>query len=85
MPLPAGASRRFGDSRFRVTGVPVASTLSADGKRLAVLSSVYGREAVVLLVLDAASGAPLVRTGVGAQGGVYAALYHDWAAGTKTV
>jgi WD40 repeat protein len=59
--LPPGAVRRFGGERFRVAGSPLASALSADGTRLAVLGYAEGRDEVVLTIFDADMGRPLCR------------------------
>jgi WD40 repeat protein len=61
LPLPAGALRRFGDDRFRVGGWPLATGLSPDGTRLAVLTSAQGRNEAVLTVFDADTGRPVSR------------------------
>src|SRR5262249_18524186 len=53
---PPGLLRRFGSDRFRITGAPLASALSPDGTRLAVLSAAQGRGQVILNVLDTETG-----------------------------
>jgi WD40 repeat protein len=62
-PLPAGALGRFGSDHFRVPGLPgspMASALSADGSRLAVLWCASGKQ-VVLDMFDTVDGAPVSR------------------------
>jgi WD40 repeat protein len=66
--LPPGALQRFGDDRFRVSGWPLASALSPDGTRLAVLSSVHSRNQVILSVCDANTGRPVCRASVESAG-----------------
>jgi WD40 repeat protein len=66
--LPPGAVQRFGDDRFRVAGWPLASALSPDGARLAVLGSARGRNQAILSVFDAETGRPLCRAAVESAG-----------------
>lgn len=64
---PQSPARRFGDERFRVAGWPIASALSADGSRLAVLASVNNAK-VTLQVFDAGTGRPVCRGEVDTRG-----------------
>jgi DNA-binding beta-propeller fold protein YncE len=64
LPLPAGAVRRFGDDRFRIAGAPLASALSPDGTRLAVLSFAQRRSQALMTVFDADTGRPVCRGSV---------------------
>jgi WD40 repeat protein len=63
-PLPAGAIRRFGSDRFRFAGRPLASALSADRTRLAILSFLSAKDHVLLRVFDADTGLPICRATV---------------------
>jgi RNA polymerase sigma factor (sigma-70 family) len=62
--LPPGALRRFGGDRFRITGWPLASALSPDGTRLAVLASVQGGNHVTLTVCEADTGRPVSQASI---------------------
>lgn len=62
--------RRIGDDRFRFTGTAAASALSADGRRLAVLSWSSIRRTAIVTIFDVASRRPLVvgRTAIAGTG-----------------
>ncbi len=62
--LPPDALRRFGDDRFRIAGWPLASALSPDGARLAVLTSAQGQNQAILTIFDIENGRPVCRTTV---------------------
>jgi WD40 repeat protein len=63
-PLPPGAIRRFGSDRFRFAGYPIASALSPDGNRLAVLAMAWEVHQAVLTVFEADTGKPICRGSV---------------------
>jgi WD40 repeat protein len=62
--------RRIGDDRFRFTGTASASALSADGRRLAVLSWSSIRRTAIVAIFDIASRRPLAvtRTAIAGEG-----------------
>lgn len=64
--------RRLGDQRFRVSGLIANSALSADGKRLAVLSTSGPRNQAIVTVFDVATRRPIIVSRVPVSEGQFA-------------